>query len=520
MLSKRYQLLLLAVMLLAVFYPTNFSEFNNIDDCEMTTNLQNLGSWSLHGLFFPAEAHGQYYRPLLSLSFYLDKAFWSLNPSMMHLENVLLHLINALLVYTFSRNLLAENERQTSFAPLVAALVFALHPLAVEPVGWVSGRTDVLAATFVLLSAVALLKFKLEHKKFFGLLALVALVLAMLSKEVALGFVPGAFLLLIAKTPGKDAFTGATDKFWSRAKKIGVSLLLSGGALLIFFGFRSLAFTSNSSKIGLTIQIMLNDLYYTFFVFLRTFGFYLKKLYWPFPLNFAIVEIDPLYELLAIPLLLLCCWIVTRRTLISATFIAGLFFILPAMPIAFNQIAWTPYAERYLYVASAFIMIASVFYCREHLKGDHNPRAVTVGIVLLIIGMGVATFQRNMIMRTNLALYTDTVNKSPDFSYAWNLLGVAYYKQGDLKKAETHFRKALSMYRLYYDVIFDLNLAGVLTDQGKFDEAADIYTKIFTSGDKSARVMNHYEEFLQKRKAAMNRPGFSPPLEAVGRTQE
>lgn len=504
MLSRRYQLLLLASVLLAVFYPTNFSEFNNIDDCEMIAGLQNLGNWSLHDLFFPTVAKGQYYRPLLRLSFYLDKELWSLSSSVMHLENVLLHLVNAFLVYALARILLPEAERSTSFVPLVAALVFALHPLAVEPVGWVSGRTDVLAATFVLLSAVALLKFKLEHKKFFGLLALVALALGMLSKEVALGFVPGAFLLLTAKAPGKEEFTAATDKFLARAKKIGVYLLLSGGALLIFFGFRALAFTSNSSKIGMTLQFMFNDLYATLFVFLRIFGFYLKKLYWPFPLNFAIIEIDPLYELLAIPLLILCCWIVSRRTLISATFIAGLFFILPALPIAFNQIAWTPYAERYLYVASAFIVVASVFYCREQLKDCHYPHAVTIGIFLLIIGMGVATFQRNMVMRTNLALYTDTVKKSPDFSYVWNLLGVAYYNQHDLKNAEINFRKASLMYHFYYDEIFDLNLAGVLTDQGKFEEAADVYTKIFKKGDKSARAVKHYKEFLQKSKGAVN----------------
>lgn len=505
MLSRRYQLLLLASVLLAVFYPTNFSEFNNIDDNEMVAGLQTLGSWSLRDLFFPAAAKGQYYRPLLALSYYLDKEFWALSTSMMHLENVLLHLLNSFLVFALARILLPAAERLTSFVPLVAALVFALHPLAVEPVGWVSGRTDVLAATFVLLSAVALLKFKLEHKKIFALLALVALVLGMLSKEVALGFVPGAFLLLIAKTPGKEEFTAAaTDKFWTRAKKIGAYLLLSSGALLVFFGFRALAFTSNSSKISMTLQFMFNDLYATLFVFLRAFGFYLKKLYWPFPLNFAIVEIDPLYELLAIPLLLLCCWIVSRRTLISATFIAGLFFILPALPIAFNQIAWTPYAERYLYVASAFIVIASVFYCREHLKDYHNQRAVTIGIVLLIIGMGVATLQRNMVMRTNLALYTDTVKKSPGFSYAWNLLGVAYYNQHDLKNAEINFKKASSTYSLYYNEAFDLNLANVLSDQGKFDEAAAVYAKIFKKGDKSALVAKNYEEFLQKSKGAVN----------------
>lgn len=503
MLNRRYQLLLLAVVLLAVFYPTNFAEVNSIDDREMIAGLQNLGNWRLHDLFFPSVAEGRYYRPVLILSYYLDKEIWSLSASIMHLENVLLHLFNAILVFALARNFLPKEDRNTSVAPIVTALCFALHPLAVEPVSWISGRTDLLAATFVLMSAVALLKFKLEHKKLYGLLALLALVLGMMSKEVALGFVPGAFLLLVAKNPAQTGLLTTTSNFWTRAKKIGVYLFFGSGAILVFFVFRSLAFTSNSPRISMTLQFIFNDLYATLFVFLRAFGFYLKKFYWPFPLNFAIVEIDPLYELLAIPLVVLCLWIASRRTLLSATFIAGLFLIAPALPIAFNQIAWTPYAERYVYIASAFFVTASVFYLREKLGYFRYPKALKFAILALIIFMGMATLQRNMVMQTNLALYKDTVQKSPDFSVAWNQLGIAYYEKNDLKNAETNFRIASSKYRLYYDEMFDLNLAAALADQGKYDEAETVYSKVFKKGEKTPRAAKHYEEFLQARKVGL-----------------
>ena len=499
MLSRRYQLLLLTVLLLAAFYPTNFAEVNSIDDSALIAWLNSLGNWRLYDVFFPTVAEGRYYRPLLILTYYLDKEIWSLSASIMHLENVLLHLVNALLVFTFARNLLLEEERQTSFAPLVAALCFALHPLVVEPVSWISGRSDVLAATFVLMSANALLKFKLEQKKFYGVLALISLILGMMSKEVALGFVPGAFLFLIATNPSQRKLLDARNKFWTRAKKGGIYLLFGGGALLVFFTLRSLAFTSNSPRISMTLQFMFNDLYHTLFVFLRAFGFYLKKLYWPFPLNFAIIEVDPLYELLAIPLVLLCFWIASRRTLISATFISGLFLIAPAFLIAFGQIAWTPYAERYVYVASAFIVIASVYFFREILSKYHYPVAVKFGTFSLILFIGLATLQRNLVMQTNLALYTDTVKKSPDFNVAWNQLGIAYYDINDLKNAELSYRKASSIYSYSYDEMFDLNLANALSEQGKYDEAAAVYAKIFEKEKKSPRAMKHYEEFLQKR---------------------
>lgn len=501
MLSRRYQLLLLALVLLAVYYPTNFAEVSSLDDSEMIVWLHGLDNWSLRDLFFPSAANGNYYyRPLLMLTYFLDKEVWSLNASIMQLENVLLHLVNSLLVFAFARNLLPEVERPTSFAPLVAALCFALHPLAVEPVGWISGRTDVFAGMFILMSAVALLKYKLEHNFFYVFVALVALVCGTLSKEVAVGFVPGAFLLLIAKQKGQHEPTTANEIFWARFKKIGGFLLLAGGMSLVFFGLRSLAYTSSSSRISMTLQFMFNDLYHALFVFLRAFGFYLKKLYWPFPLNLAIIEIDPLYELLAIPLVLLCFWIASRRTLGSATFIAGIFLIMPALPIAFNQIAWTPYAERYVYIASAFIAIASVFYLRERLNNCHYPLLIKSGIFLFLVFMGAATFQRNMVMQTNLTRYMDMVKKSPDFNVAWNELGEAYRLKNDLKNAEISFRKASSIYSFSYNEKFDLNLAEVLSDQGKYDEAADVYAKIFKKGEKSPRALKHYEEFLQKQR--------------------
>lgn len=499
MLSRRYQLLLLTIVVLAVYYPTNFAEVSSLDDRDMLVWLRSLGNWSLHDLFFPSAVDGNYYyRPLLMLTYYLDKVFWSLSASIMQLENVLLHLINSLLVFSFARNLLPDVERPTSFAPLVAALCFALHPLAVEPVGWISGRTDVFAGMFVLMSAVALLKYKLEHKFVYALVAFVTLALGMLSKEVALGFIPGAFLFLIAKQKNHKELTATKEIFLARFKKIGGFLLLVSGTLLVFFGLRSLAYTSSSSRISMTLQFMFNDLFHTLFVFLRAFGFYLKKLYWPFPLNLAILEVDPLYELLAIPLVILCFWIASRRTLVSATFITGLFLIVPALPIAFGQIAWTPYAERYVYVASAFIVISSVFFLREHLNNCQYPMAVKFGTISLLIFMGVATFQRNMVMQTNLTRYMDTVEKNPDFNVAWNELGDAYRIKNDLKNAEISYRKASSIYSFSYNEIFDLNLAEVLSDQGKYDEADAVYRKIFKDRDKTARAVKHYEEFLQK----------------------
>ena len=258
----------------------------------------------------------------------------------------------------------------------------------------------------------------------------------------------------------------------------------------------------------MSIKFMLNDPVHTMFVFLRAFGFYFKKFYWPFPLNFAIVEVDPLYELLAMLVVLLCVYIAWRRTLLSAIFLAGMFMLVPSFPIAYGQVAWTPYAERYMYIATAFVVTASVLflgtYLQEQRVSGRYLKACAFGLVVM---MSVATFQRNLTWRTNVSLYTDTVQKSPTFTKAWNQLGIAYCEKLDYKKAEICFAKASSLFELNFDEKSDLNLAVVLVKEGKLREAEAVYAKVLNSGGyRSAKAVDHYVSFLNDKMAKEKDP--------------
>jgi len=498
-----------AATVLAVFYPTVSGELNSIDDMDMVTGLLNLEQWRLKDVFIPRAGEGLYYRPLLSLSFLLDKELWFMEGSFMHLENILLHLCSSILVYFLTLKLLPDTEQDTSYLPLVAALCFGLHPLSAEPVSWVSGRSDVMAGTFVLLSAIALVKFKLEQDKKFLFFSVLALLLGLLTKEVAMAFLPGAFFILMARSPQENPGDAADeDRHRDKVKKLLLCGAIVAGSALFFFLLRSHAFTSNSPRIGMTLKFIFNDPNQAIFVFFKTFGFYMKKLYWPFPLNFAIVEVDPLYELLALPIIVLCVYIALRRTVISAIFLAGVFMVTPALPIAFNQVAWTPFAERYIYIASAFVTIATVLFFGRQLKNCRVSIPVRVAVPCLVVVIGAATLQRNMVWKTNLSLFGDTVRKSPDFTKTWNALGVAYYLKKDLPNAEICFAKASSLYQILgYDEKSDLNLAAVLSEEGKIKETEQVYARILkNSRCKSEKVLEHYVQYLGERAAVEKDP--------------
>ena len=157
-LENRYQILLICIAVLAVYYPTIFAEVCLLDDLDMINALFNAQDFSIKHLFFPGTAGGGYYRPLIGLSYYFDSFAWLLSPEIMHFENILLHLLNSLLVFGICCHLSIHLSDIPSI-PLLTTLLFALHPVNSESVNWISGRTDLLAGFFILSSAFIIVKY-------------------------------------------------------------------------------------------------------------------------------------------------------------------------------------------------------------------------------------------------------------------------------------------------------------------------------------------------------------------------
>jgi hypothetical protein len=493
-LKRRYQLLILSTVVLAVFYPTIFAEFCAIDDIQMIRHYRQLTGWSLGDVFLPRISNGIYYRPFIEITFLLDRYLFNLNPILMHLHNIVLHLINAVLVYFLA--LLITSERK-SYLPLAASLIFALHPINTESVNWISGRTDILAAAFILSCALLLIAYKKHHRNKYLASAIAAFLAGVLTKEVAIAFLPGAVFILTARQDGEIT----TDKK-KISRKIFFIFLACTAAALIYVLLRNMAFASNYGMIGMTFKFMANDWTHALFVFLRAFGFYMKKLLIPYPLNFAIMEIDPLYELLAMPLVIACVYIAWRNTVLSALFIAGVFLIAPSFPIAFNQIAWTPYAERYLYLPSAFIIIGVLFYLHKNLEFPNNSFRTAAVIILLAI-TSFATLNRNLTWQTNLSLLKDTAEKSPISKDVRLLYGNHLAMRGDYEKAIIQLKEASSIYSLYYDERPDIDLGEVYDLHGNVDEAIRVTeTALQKSKGKSKNALKNLISFTEKK---MNR---------------
>ncbi len=495
-----YQLMLIVAVILAAYYPIAFGDFSRIDDYDIIKSTSNLSLRGLPDLFVPHMKDGAYYRPVLFLSFLLDKYLFNLDPGFMHLHNIILHAINALLIFWLVRQLTADGKQGKNLIPLVSALAFGLHPIATEPVSWIAGRTDVLACAFILLSTNCIILFKKSGSYLYVALSALFMALGFLTKEVALAFLPGAFLLL--SSPLHSGFEIVSAEGTSSQSPLhryrNLFFALFGfGAVLLFFLLRHFAFESNSGRITATVTFLRSDLVRDELIFLQALGFYVKKIFLPFPLNFAITEVDPLYELLGVPVVVLCLLIVSKRSKLSSLFMTGIFLIFPSFIISLGQIAWTPFAERYLYIPTAFIMVASVIFVGsfiERIPSLHVKKEAF--IVLLLAVMAVATFHRSTIWKDNLSLLKDTVEKSPDFCYIRGQYADELAIRGDIKNARIQYvianeynkkRKRLKdregFVQLQYWEMPELGLADLLTREHKIPEAIAAYEKIIRDAD-------------------------------------
>ena len=149
---KTYRPLLLAVLLvvlsLLLYWNTLDHHFVNFDDTSLVVKnryIKSLSIENLKAIFTPGVVGA--YQPLRTLSYAFDYHFWKLHPTGYHLTNILCHAVNTLLVF-----LIISRLSKHLLLAFVAALLFAVHPIHVEAVAWVSGRRDVLASVFALLS--------------------------------------------------------------------------------------------------------------------------------------------------------------------------------------------------------------------------------------------------------------------------------------------------------------------------------------------------------------------------------
>ncbi len=425
-LRKPFQMLLLWLVVLGIYYPAIFAGVNSVDDQRMFISLEQMVQAPWVQLFYPTG--GLYYRPLLMLTFRLDYLFWGQEAGFYHLENLLIHGANATLVFFILFRLARPRAEQPtgSVWPLLGALLFALHPIATESVDWISGRTDLLGGFFVLAATLVLMHAVQEGRLAMVAASLPLLAAAVTSKEVMVFFLPAACFLVWRFGRG---FSGT----WRlrAVALLAVPFACAGG---IFLAARWLRYGA-----GGELDRLIHQYHYGAFdtvrVFFKVLGFYAKKLLLPLPLNFAIRQVNDQYVWLGLIVLLVAFILLGLRHPGIDLVLTSWYLILPGILIALIGVAWTPLAERYIYLPSAFFIMGMIVLLSRLDVPWLKSSLPALSIAFLLFPAGMATAQRNLTWQDNAALFGDTMSKSPQFAAMNNELAIALINSGELQRA-------------------------------------------------------------------------------------
>jgi tetratricopeptide (TPR) repeat protein len=451
--------LLLAVVTIFMYQPAWHGGFIWDDDDYVTNNELLTAPDGLPRIWFSLDSPSQYF-PLVYTTFRVEHALWGLNPSGYHWINLLLHVANALLVW----RVLVRLKMPGAW---LAGAIFALHPVQVESVAWITERKNVLMGFFFLLTLLAWIAFVNERTKRpwrFYALALVLYVLALSAKTTACTL-PAALLLILwlQKKPIS----------WQRILQVIPFFFLGLGMSLVTVwweryhqGTRGLLFA-----LGPIERILITS---------RAVWFYLSKLIWPSNLTFIypkwnISPAHPLDYAWLLAGIALCAVIYfVRRYVGRSVEIAAAFFVATLSPvlgfIMLYTFRYTFVADHYQYLASIgpiALASAGVAKLADNFK-RRRPLILSVA-VCLIVTLALLTWRQAAMYGDIEALWRTTLARNPSCWMAHNNLGIVLFQKGNSDEAIDHYRTTLEMQPDFWDADYNLGIA--LLKKGQVDEA-------------------------------------------------
>ena len=387
-----------------------------------------------------------YFRPAIFLSLMIDRSIYGAGPGIrgFHISNLIYHIFTTFFVWLLARRMLS-GRAQGEFGALAAAAIFAVHPIHVETVSWISGRSDLLATFFLLPSILFALRWRDSGATWSLFLAALAYLCALVSKEVALAgliLVPATIALSPVSDP--SSIPPAKDK---KAQRMNDAIMWIGIAVA-YFGLTAFYFLLRDSA---DITMEANVGRDTLPGLLRAAGYYLSKVIFPWPQSgFVSWNMLPgVVGATSLVVIALCLtafgirnWLQNRDGLLLYAMLWFGAALSPSLALVISPASRSPVAERYLYLPSVAIALLIGIAVSGLLAGRWGRQAIVL-VVALIAVYGTGTYQRVQVWQSNIEFWTDATEKGRGHPLPLNHLGYIYYQIGDDEAALKHYREAL-----------------------------------------------------------------------------
>lgn len=445
--------LLICVSAVFAFFPCLSAEFLNFDDDGHILNnpaVAELSFPSLKQMF--TQTLNSTYVPLTTLSFAVEKHFFGFDPFVFHLNNLLLHIAVTLLIF-----FLAQRLGLSLRAALLAALIFAVHPMRVENVAWVTERKDVLYALFYVLALHQYWSYLKSKSRVNYWTAAGLGLLSMLAKPMALSLPLILWLL--------DWFSGRP---WQRSIIVEKLPFLAVAAGIGWVTF-SLNLPPSQLEAG-----------HALLIWIWSFDFYIWKFLFP-------QDVSPFYSLpgpvsagswpfLASIVMFIACigLLALGRKDRFLLFAFGFYFLSIFFLLRFRTGDLHFVADRFMYLPSIGLCFLLGMWLDRWIK---SRWAATVGVFLFIF-MAIETHAQCYVWRDSISLWSEMIRRNPEAEtvfFAYSNRGNVFLEQGRDDLALADYNQAIAINPKAAKAYS--NRGRIYAQHGQYDKAIEDFSR-------------------------------------------
>ncbi|SNB45204.1 tetratricopeptide repeat protein [Geobacter sp. DSM 9736] len=554
MFSNRSNYLAVSVIVgitILAYWQVSYNGFVSYDDfLYITQNPEIQKGFSFDSIkwAFSISSHKSVWHPLTWLSLMLDYQLFGFNAAFYHLENLALHLLNALLLF-----FILNRTTEKTFPSFLVAMLFAIHPINVESVAWVAERKNLLSCFFGMAAILSYVEYVRKRNIAWYILVTLFFILSLLAKPM-LVTLPFLLLLLdvwplnrmeLAMKPGNHDTWADIGRVLRRAilEKAPLLAITCITCIITMQSAKGLGVSDVNGQTGLMDKVS-NALV--------SYIGYILKMIWPaeLPVFYPFPKEYPLWQVAGAFLLLAAVSFYAYREKQKRPYLlVGWLWYLGTMVPMIGLVRsglWAAMANRYAYVPLIGIFIMVAWGLEEITRSSERRRLLVAAAAGILLALGVRTFYQVKVWKNTFTLFEYTISASDDNYIAYGILGDAYYLQrGDIEKAGMLYKKsyqinpssiefdignAIGSYEKgdYYTAIHSLKralfkkndflpalfyLGKVHESLGKYDQALQFYTLAQKSNDRDTDNFKLQSMLNAKRISSLkNVPSSPTPL--------
>ncbi len=487
--KKIFATSLAVVLLVSInFFQAIKNDFVNYDDEILVVRNDNIKVFSFQSIknFFIYPYQGLYH-PIVLLSYAVEYKLFGLNPAIFHLNNVILHLFNCFFVF-YIFYLLEKNFVISFFV----SILFGIHPLQVEPVVWISARKDVLYAFFYLISIISYIHYIRKNEKKFYHISIVMFLLSLMSKVMAVSL--PLVLLLIDYVFLKEEIIKKYYKNFSNK-----DFLIKCVTKKIPFFIGSIFFSIIGFFIHFPIEQVVVDNRISFLsgIYNASYGIilYIKNIFYPTKLSVLYPTFEKVviqnwfwwFSVVIFVVIGIFLVLVENKKVLFGI----IFFVITIFPVLnFIPIGLGVPSDRYVYISSLGIFYLGAllwnFFIQKYNRYDKYFYILFVFIIILLSN---TTFNRILVWRDSIFLWSDVIKKYPLENRAYSNRAMIYFRKKMYNEAIKDYTKAIKLKPNSANYYYDRGL--LYFNIQEYEKSLKDYTRAIELNDKYLEAYNN-----------------------------